>query len=357
MVINRVCSERRSGIPYPKFVFFEEARKPILTFESEINACVDTSSRSLASVGGGMPAASQSRLLNVLFNPAKKGPSRLALAKKDLKDVNLLKGKYKTRLTMAITEIKAWFPQTWRSLYVKASVCEDSNGDGFCYGEIEPYQLLASAYGFRLGQVPRTVSLMVWNGRTRNIWDDPKMCEQQISPLVLDLNGDGFNFSSAESGVFFDLNDDGNPVLSGWTVSKDDAFLVRDINGNGQIDSGAELFGSATRLNNGARAANGFAALRELDSDGNGLFDAEDMEWSNLRLWIDRNRDGIANRGELYTLDNAKIESISLNDVSAMEVDGYGNETRQRAVYRRTVGGVSTLRQVIDIWFHTLNVE
>ncbi len=357
VTLNRVCSQKRSAIPFPEFVFFEEAKNPILTFESQVNSCrSDKDSRKLASMGWAMSEGAQSRLLGVLFN-SKRQPTRIALAKKDLKSVDLLHAKYRTQLSLAMTQVKAWFPHTWRNIWVEASVCDDTNKDGLCYGENPERQLLAASSGFRLGQLPRNVNLMVWNGRSRNIWNNPEMCEQQISPLVLDLSGDGFQFSSPEKGVLFDLQDTGRPVLSGWMVSKDDALLVRDLDGNGRIDSGAELFGSATRLPSGARAANGFEALKALDSNGNGSFDPSDIEWYSVRLWIDRNRDGISDRGELYSLRQAAIESISLNYLEAQEIDPYGNETRQRATYRRTVNGKSTLRQVIDVWFNTLNVD
>jgi hypothetical protein len=40
-----------------------------------------------------------------------------------------------------------------------------------------------------------------------------------------------------------------------------------------------------------------------------------------------------------------------------MEVDRYGNQTRQRSTFRRTVRGVSTARMVIDVWFNTLAIQ
>lgn len=49
-------------------------------------------------------------------------------------------------------------------------------------------------------------------------------------------------------------------------------MLVRDLNGNGLIDNGTELFGNSTILSNNETAANGFEALKELDSNGDGIF-------------------------------------------------------------------------------------
>src|SRR5690606_22584206 len=115
-----------------------------------------------------------------------------------------------------------------------------------------------------------------------------------------------------EAGVKFDLNDDGRRIYTGWTAGKDDAFLVRDLNDNGKIDSGAELFGSATRMKDGKRAPNGFEAMKELDSNGDMKLTPKDKEWKSLQLWFDVNHNGVADRGELQPLSAYKIESINL---------------------------------------------
>jgi hypothetical protein len=65
---------------------------------------------------------------------------------------------------------------------------------------------------------------------------------------------------------------DGAVDLMGWTDGGE-GLLALDRNGNGTIESGAELFGNATPLLDGTRALNGYLALAELDSGflgGNG---------------------------------------------------------------------------------------
>jgi hypothetical protein len=354
--MNRVCSERRSATAYPQFVFYEEAKNPLLTFEVTAELST-TQARQLASAGGVFPHPMESTLINILLNPRQPRTRQVVLAGKSLVGVDLTTSKYRTSLQLSLQTIKEWFPKTWNRLWVNVSVCDDTNKDGLCYGEKTPYQLLTQATGFRLGRVPRNVNLFVWSNRSNTLRANPDRCEEQISPLVLDLTGSGFQFSSAEAGVVFDLKDTGEPVLSGWTLTREEAFLVRDLDGNGQIDSGAELFGSATPLENGERAANGFLALAELDSNSNGLFDPRDTHWGSVQLWIDSQRNGTSEGRELFSLERAGIESIGLQYVDATEVDPYGNETRQRSVYHRRVGGVSVAHQVIDIWFNTLSLD
>lgn len=114
-------------------------------------------------------------------------------------------------------------------------------------------------------------------------------------PLTLDLDGDGLETVpiNAAAPILFDLGAQGVKTSVGW-VSPDDGFLVMDRNGNGTIDSGAELFGDATPLDAGGRAVNGFAALADLDGNLDGKVDVMDAKFANLRVWKDANQDGIS---------------------------------------------------------------
>lgn len=100
-------------------------------------------------------------------------------------------------------------------------------------------------------------------------WDtsmDPPGCA--YSPILINLRAatsDGDHLTSAEHGVWFDINATGQPKRVAWTKRNDDvAFLVLDRNGNGVIDDGTELFGTATVRSDGTRALNGFDALLDL---------------------------------------------------------------------------------------------
>ena len=116
-----------------------------------------------------------------------------------------------------------------------------------------------------------------------------------VDPLALDLDGNGIRTVAAYqfSGSLFDHDGDGIRTASGW-VGKEDGLLVYDRNGDGIINNGSELFGDATRLKNGGTAAHGFAALADLDDNGDGKIDAADQAFPSLRVWRDLNQDGIS---------------------------------------------------------------
>jgi len=69
-------------------------------------------------------------------------------------------------------------------------------------------------------------------------------------PLAIDLDGDGIEtvgIPTTGSPILFDHDGDGVKTGTGW-LKGDDAWLVLDRDGNGTIDTGAELFGVDTMI-------------------------------------------------------------------------------------------------------------
>lgn len=157
-------------------------------------------------------------------------------------------------------------------------------------------------------------------------------------PLVLDLNGDGVVGSIGESdGAHFDADGNGFAEATGW-VSPDDGLLVRDLNGDGAITSGAELFGDQTRLPNGDLASNGFEAIAALDTNQDGVVDAQDAAWAQLRIWKDANSNGVVDDGELLTLQEAGVASLRTAYSTVNQPDASGNTLAQQGVFTRADG-------------------
>ncbi|MDR0777352.1 MAG: putative Ig domain-containing protein [Azonexus sp.] len=161
-------------------------------------------------------------------------------------------------------------------------------------------------------------------------------------PIILDLDGDGLETVGLDANVYFDHDGDGVLTKTGW-VGKDDALLVWDRNANGKIDTGAELFGDFTQMPNGALAPNGFAALAALDANGDGILDANDPAFAELKLWRDANQNGLTDEGELISLADAGIVSLNLANVLKNQNLANGNQLAREGSFTRTDGSTGSM--------------
>lgn len=168
-----------------------------------------------------------------------------------------------------------------------------------------------------------------------------------VDPLVLDLNGDGVKLTDhGTSPVLFDADNDGGSLeQTGW-VSAPDGIVVHDLNGDGKINNIGETLSeyyNGVAGSNGVAGtkpyANGFAALKSLDSNADNRFTATDAGWSNLRVWVDANHDGKTDAGELKTFADLGITAIDLAVVSQSGEVRDGNEVLARGTF--THRGVS----------------
>jgi hypothetical protein len=158
------------------------------------------------------------------------------------------------------------------------------------------------------------------------------------TPILIDVNGDGFQLTDAAHGVDFDFEGDGTPRHMAWTAAgTDDAWLVFDKNRNGRIDSAREMFGNLTAQPRIAlENRNGFLALAELDKsklagNGDGVISRQDYFFRDLRLWTDSNHNGISEATELKSLEQLGVETLELNYKESKRTDQFGNSFHYRA--------------------------
>lgn len=199
-------------------------------------------------------------------------------------------------------------------------------------------QLGVWAYGKMFGEVDPSVNTNYRASRVNG------------SPLVLDLDGDGVEISQLVTGaptaILFDHNADGIRTGTAWAKA-DDGILALDRDGNSSIDSGRELFGDNTLLTNGQKAADGYAALRDLDSNSDGQITALDARFADLRVWRDLDQDGMSDAGELQTLAQAGITQIGLTKTTSTQ--SLADGTRLDGTASFTANGQS--RTYTDAWF------
>ncbi|MBK8208663.1 MAG: hypothetical protein IPK78_00635 [Rhodospirillales bacterium] len=163
------------------------------------------------------------------------------------------------------------------------------------------------------------------------------------SPLVLDADLSSTVDLSAlgDTTTYFDMDGDGQAELTAWATGGD-GFLTRDLNANGRIDDGTELFGTA------GGAEDGFAALRALDSDSDGKITDQDAAWGELSVWLDANMDGVTQAGELHTLSDIGIASISLNATLESDAEIAGNQITHSSTFTTADEQVYG---IVDAWF------
>jgi len=151
-------------------------------------------------------------------------------------------------------------------------------------------------------------------------------------PLV--INYDGHAAELGDMRFEFDLDADGHdeslPMLAGGS-----GYLALDLNGDGCINDGRELFGACS--------GDGFADLRAYDGDGNGWIDDSDPVFSALGVWFPD--------GELKPLKETGVGAIALSSAATpFSLTDAGNgvlgRVRASGVYLNEDGSAGTLQQI-----------
>ncbi len=122
----------------------------------------------------------------------------------------------------------------------------------------------------------------------------------RIDPLV--VNFGSASASLTDNKISFDIDTDGTADQISF-VKEGSGFLALDLNNDGTINNGSELFGP--------QSGNGFAELAKYDGDGNNWIDENDDIYEKLRIWT---KDGNGN-DQLLALGAKGIGAIYLGNV------------------------------------------
>ncbi len=123
-------------------------------------------------------------------------------------------------------------------------------------------------------------------------------------PLVVNFGGTAAQLAShAGQRFLFDLDGDGEAELLPLFASGS-GYLALDLDGNGRVDSGRDLFGP--------RTGRGFGELAAHDLDGNGWIDADDPIFGKLFVWTP----DAEGAGALRSLASLGVGAIALAHVA-----------------------------------------
>jgi hypothetical protein len=173
---------------------------------------------------------------------------------------------------------------------------------------------------------------------------------------VINFDRGAYRLAGVNAPVLFDIDATGTSRSIGWTAQgADEAFLWLDRNGNGRVDDGSELFGTATKLLNGVTAKNGFIPLAEFDDDGDGTISSADGVWPRLLLWRDLNHDAMSQADEITPIDRGPIMAISLSYHWVGHHDQYGNRFQYQSKVSFHKDHKPPVAPIYDIFFAPVN--
>lgn len=158
----------------------------------------------------------------------------------------------------------------------------------------------------------------------------------KIDPLVINFNSPSAELTSNR--YSFDIDADGIEDQISF-VKDGSGFLALDLNNDGIINNGNELFGP--------KSGNGFSDLSFYDEDGNGWIDENDDIYNKLRIWT-KDENG---NDRLFALGVKGIGAIFLGSVNtAYDIRSNDNKTlgsiARSGIYLKESGIAGTIQHV-----------
>ena len=161
----------------------------------------------------------------------------------------------------------------------------------------------------------------------------------KTDPLMINLDSNIGSVSDQK--FYFDLDTDGKEEQISF-AGQGSGLLALDINGDGTINDGSELFGT--------KSGDGFKDLAGYDNDGNGWIDENDSVFSRLKVWT-KDAEGNdylidlkeADVGAIY-LGNADTQFSLKNDENKLNA-----EIKKTGIYLRESSGTAGTLNHVDM--------
>ena len=160
--------------------------------------------------------------------------------------------------------------------------------------------------------------------------------ERAIDPLMINFNGPVAELTEAK--YLFDLDSDGDKESISF-APPDSGFLFLDLDGDGAVTDGRELFGPKT--------GSGFGELAGFDMDGNGWIDENDAIFNKLKIWA-KNPQGI---DAIYSLKDKGVGALYLGYTESDfklkdQLNNLQGEANRFGVFLHENGTPGTLEEV-----------
>ena len=231
----------------------------------------------------------------------------LELSEEDKRKIELIQDLYelltRKKLKFVLPRIKI-DPSALRPINVEPQRLGWGLDYQYYYRRVEQEQMSFAAAGTVKTADGKEIQFAVSLGMSRQFMEEQhisvKAGDALIDPLVINFDAPAAKLTDTK--FAFDIDSDGDNEQVSF-VSQGSGFLAVDLNEDGIINDGQELFGPNT--------GNGFAELTEYDSDGNNWIDENDEIYEKLRIWT---KD--ANGGDqLFAIGQKGIGAIYLGNV------------------------------------------
>ena len=177
-----------------------------------------------------------------------------------------------------------------------------------------------------------------------NITNLTTLLGSKITPVALDLNGDGVSYLSVAAGIAHDYGADIGFLNTAW-VGPHDGLLAY------QQDSGSLNIVFSTQV--GETDLQGLA--KQYDTNHDGVLDAKDADFAKFGAWVDANSDGIQQAGEFQSLTALHIQSLSLTSDGNVQMGANGDVVVYGSTTYTTTDGAQHLAQ--DVGFATTPLD